>query len=220
LPDTASANFRIVFLIGLTGGIGAGKSTVSAALAERGSVVIDADAITRELQQPGTAVFDAMVKRFGSVIVALDGSLDRAAVASIVFTDADALADLNALVHPAVGTEIADRLAAVATTDHVVVLDVPLLVESGRDDMAVLVVVDVDPELAVQRLVDHRGFSETDARNRISRQARREDRLARADFVVDNAGDRAALDAEIERLWAWIERKRASERGHTEGETG
>ena len=220
MPDTASANFRIVFLIGLTGGIGAGKSTVSAALAERGSVVIDADAITRELQQPGTAVFDAMVKRFGSVIVALDGSLDRAAVASIVFTDADALADLNALVHPAVGTEIADRLAAVATTDHVVVLDVPLLVESGRDDMAVLVVVDVDPELAVQRLVDHRGFSETDARNRISRQARREDRLARADFVVDNAGDRAALDAEIERLWAWIERKRAAERGHTEGETG
>ncbi len=196
-----------MFLIGLTGGIGAGKSTVSAALAERGSVIIDADAITRALQEPGLQVFDAMVSRFGSGIVAPNGTLDRAAVAALVFTDPAALADLNAMVHPAVGSEIAARLTEFATTDRVVVLDVPLLVESGRDDMALLVVVDIDPELAVHRLVTHRGFSEVDARNRISRLANREDRLARADFVVNNSGDRAALDVEIARLWTWIEAK-------------
>ena len=140
-------------LIGLTGGIGSGKSTVSALLAERGAVVIDADAITRELQQPGTEVFEAMRERFGAGIVAADGTLDRQAVADIVFTDAEPSRTSGAIVHPAVGVEIAARLEAAAGTDQVVVLDVPLLVESGRDDMAALVVVDVDPEVAVERLV-------------------------------------------------------------------
>ena len=112
-------------------------------------MIIDADAITRELQRPGTAVFAAMVERFGAGIVAADGTLDRPAVADLVFNDADALKDLSAIVHPAVGVEIARRLEAEADTDHLVVLDVPLLVESGRDDLAALVVVDVDPEVAV-----------------------------------------------------------------------
>ncbi len=193
-----------VLLVGLTGGIGAGKSTVSAALAERGAVVVDADLITRELQEPGTPVFEAMVERFGPTVVAPDGRLDRQAVADIVFHDADALADLNALVHPAVGAEIARRLGDEGATDHVVVLDVPLLVESGRDDLAALVVVDADPEVAVERLVAQRGFPEADARARIARQASRQDRLARADFVIHNDGSRQDLDPQIERCWAWI----------------
>jgi dephospho-CoA kinase len=190
-----------VVLIGLTGGIGSGKSTVSALLAERGALVIDADAITRELQQPGTEVFTAMCERFGPGIVAADGSLDRQAVADIVFNDADALKDLGAIVHPAVGAEIAARLEAAAGTDQVVVLDIPLLVESGRDDLAALVVVDVDPEIAVERLVQHRGMREDDARARMANQASREDRLARADVVLDNSGTLEDLAAQVDAAW-------------------
>jgi dephospho-CoA kinase len=193
-----------VHLVGLTGGIGSGKSTVSAALAERGAVVIDADAITRELQRPGEPVFVAMVERFGDGIVAPGGELDRQAVADIVFSDADALADLNAIVHPAVGAEIARRLELEAGTDHLVILDVPLLVESGRDDMVALIVVDTDPEIAVARLVEQRGFREEDARARISRQASREERLAKADHVIDNNGSRDDLLAAIDSCWAWL----------------
>jgi dephospho-CoA kinase len=145
-----------------------------------------------------------MVERFGPGIVADDGSLDRPAVADIVFNDPEALADLNGIVHPAVGAEIARRLSDEAETDHVVVLDVPLLVESGRDDLVGLVVVDTDPEVAVQRLVEQRGFREADARARISRQASREDRLARAGFVIPNDGDRTALEARVAECWDWI----------------
>ncbi len=190
-----------MLLIGLTGGIGSGKSTVSALLAERGAVIVDADAITRELQRPGTPVFEAMVERFGPGIVAPDGTLDRQAVADIVFADADALADLGSIVHPAVGAEIARRLEQEQATDHVVILDVPLLVESGRDDLAALVVVDVDPDLAVARLVEHRGMREDDARARMARQATREERRAKADLVIDNSGTRADLERAVAEAW-------------------
>jgi dephospho-CoA kinase len=193
-----------MILIGLTGGMGSGKSSVSARLAAKGAVVIDADAITRELQEPGQPVLEQMVARFGPGIVSADGRLDRQAVADIVFTDAAALADLNAIVHPAVGAEIARRLEEQAGTDHVVVLDVPLLVESGRSDLAALVVVDVDPEVAVDRLVRFRGVREDDARARMARQATREQRLASADLVVDNSGTEADLDREVDRAWTWI----------------
>lgn len=202
-----------MLLIGLTGGIGSGKSTVSAALAARGAVVIDADAIVRQLQEPGTRVFDEMVERFGAGIVAEDGSLDRAAVADLVFTDPEALADLGKIVHPRVGEEIARRLVELAETDQVVILDVPLLVESGRDDMAGTIVVDLDPDVAVRRLVEHRGFAEEDARNRIARQVSREDRLAKADFVVDNHGDLEELGPQIDAAWAWIESQRPDRDG-------
>jgi dephospho-CoA kinase len=194
----------VVVLIGLTGGIGSGKSTVSALLAERGAVVIDADAITRDVQQPGTEVFRAMVERFGSGIVAADGSLDRQAVADIVFHDPVALADLGAIVHPAVGVEIARRLEAEQGSDRVVVLDVPLLVESGRDDMAALLVVDVDPETAVARLVAQRGMREDDARARMANQASREDRLTKADLVIDNSGSLEDLAAAVDAAWTRI----------------
>ena len=194
-----------MLLVGLTGGIGSGKSTVSALLAERGAVVVDADAITRELQQPGTPVFAAMVERFGPGIVAADGTLDRQAVADVVFTDPEALAALNAIVHPAVGAEIVARMEHLGTTDDIVVLDVPLLVESSKAyPLAGLVVVDVDPEVAVRRLVEHRGMAEADVRARMTRQASREDRLARADRVVDNSGTLDDLRAQVNDLWAWI----------------
>lgn len=199
-----------MLLIGLTGGIGSGKSSVSARLAERGAAVIDADAIVREVQGPGTPVLAAMVERFGPGILAADGTLDRQAVADVVFTDDAALADLNAIVHPAVGAEIARRLEAEAATDHVVILDVPLLVESGRSDLAAMIVVDVDPAVAVARLVEHRGFRADDAWARIARQVSREDRLAKADLVVDNSGSLADLDAEVDRAWAWIESLRGA----------
>lgn len=193
-----------MLLIGLTGGIGAGKSTVSARLADLGAEVIDADAIVRELQQPGTEVFAEMVERFGPGVVGPNGELDRAAIAAVVFTDETALADLGAIVHPRVHEEIERRIADNADTDKVVVLDVPLLVESGRDDLAGTIVVDLDPEVAVERLVAHRGFTADDARNRIAKQIERSERLAKADFVIDNHGDGEQLQTEILAAWDWI----------------
>lgn len=192
-------------LIGLTGGIGAGKSTVSAGLAAKGAAVIDADAIVRELQQPGTVVFTEMVERFGPGVVTADGELDRAAIAEVVFTDETALADLGAIVHPRVHEEIQRRLDEYGPTDRVVILDVPLLVESGWEGMLGTIVVDLDPEVAVQRLIEHRGFTEDDARNRIAQQATREHRLSKADFVIDNHGQPHELVPEIDRAWEWIQ---------------
>ena len=191
--------------IGLTGGIGSGKSTVAELLVARGAVLVDADAIVREVQQPGTPVFLAMVERFGPGIVAADGTLDRPAVAAIVFADPDQLAALNGIVHPAVTDEMTARRERLAATDATVILDIPLLVESKYGGLAGIIVVDVDPELAVERLVQHRGFSEEDARARIGRQASRDERLAVADFVIDNSGDLASLGAQVDACWSWIE---------------
>jgi dephospho-CoA kinase len=194
-----------VKLIGLTGGIGSGKSTVSALLATRGADVVDADAIVRELQAPGEPVFEAIVERFGPEVVNADGELDRAAIAALVFSDDAALADLNRLTHPAVGAEIAARVAAAEGTDRVVVLDVPLLVESGAYMVDGLLVVDCPVEVAIERLVEQRGMGEADARARIARQASREERLAKADFVIDNSGPAEDVPAQVEAAWRWIE---------------
>jgi dephospho-CoA kinase len=194
-----------VLLIGLTGGIGSGKSTVSGALAERGAVVVDADAIVKELQSPGTVVFDEMVERFGSDIVGPDGGLDRARVAEIVFNDADALKDLSGIVHPRVQAEIFRRIEEQTDTDNVVVLDIPLLVESGYPGLLGTIVVDLDPEVAITRLIEFREFTEDDARARIAKQATREQRLEKADFVVDNSGTPDDLPSQIDAVWEWIE---------------
>jgi dephospho-CoA kinase len=194
-----------MLLIGLTGGIGSGKSTVSARLAEHGAVIVDADAIVHELQRPGEPVLAAMVERFGPEILEADGTLRRQAVADIVFNDADALRDLGAIVHPAVHAEIERRIAEQVGGDRVVILDVPLLVESGRDDMVGTIVVDVDPEVAIARLVEHRSFAEADARARVARQASREQRVAKADFLIDNSGTVAELEAQADAAWAWIQ---------------
>jgi dephospho-CoA kinase len=194
-----------VLVVGLTGGIGSGKSTVSAMLAEKGALVIDADAITREQQQPGHEVFDAMVERFGPGIVAGDGTLDRPAVAAIVFADEQARKDLEAIVHPAVGAEMLNRMQAVADTDQVVVYDVPLLVESARKGYGAVVVVDVDPEVAVERLVELRHMDDGDARARIANQASREERRAVADRIIDNSGTIEDLRRQVDEMWLWIQ---------------
>ncbi|MBP6729117.1 MAG: dephospho-CoA kinase [Microthrixaceae bacterium] len=201
-----------MLLVGLTGGIGSGKTSVSSRLAERGAVVVDADAIVRELQAPGQAVLAAMVERFGEAILLPDGSLDRQAVADLVFNDDAARADLGAIVHPAVRDEIARRVLDQADTDNVVILDIPLLAESGWDGIAGTIVVDLDPEIAVQRLVEFRGFAEADARARIATQASREERLAKASVVVDNSLDLEHLEAEVDKVWAWIESQRTTQR--------
>ena len=198
-----------MLVVGLTGGIGAGKSTVSRLLAERGAVILDADLIARQVVEPHAPAYQGVVDRFGSDVLLDDGHLDRARVAEIVFNDPAALTDLNAIVHPAVGAVIAERLAEEASTDHVVILDVPLLVESGRSNTAGTIVVDCPPEEALRRAVA-RGLTEDDVRRRMANQVTRDERLAKADFVVDNSGPESALPAEIDKAWEWIQSLRAS----------
>ena len=194
-----------MILVGLTGGIGAGKSTVSSLLADRGAEVVDADRITREVQQPGTPVFEAIVDRFGSDVVAADGTLDRQALADVVFGDDEARRALQEIVWPAVGARMAERVAELAETDAVVIYDVPLLVEAGRRGMAGVIVVDAPVDVCVQRVVKDRGMSEADARARIASQVSREERLAAADFVVDNSGSLEDLEHQVDNAWKWIQ---------------
>lgn len=192
-----------MILLGLTGGIGSGKSTVSNLLAALGAVIIDGDAITRELQQKGSPLLDVLRKRFGDDIFDEDGNLNRPALAAIVFNDKDALADLNKIVHPAVGKEMERRLAEQRSTANVVVLDIPLLAENPRKGLSGVVVVDIDTELAVARLVQFRNMKEDDARARIKNQASREKRLAIADQVIDNSGSEDDLAARVAEVWTW-----------------
>lgn len=194
-----------MIVVGLTGGIGSGKSTVSAGLAALGAVIIDADATARQLQEPGEPVFVAIVDRFGPGIVAADGSLDRLALAALVFPNPELLQELNALTHPAIGSAIRERMRAHLGTDAVVVLDVPLLIENARYPVAGVAVVDLPVEIAVDRLVRARGMDEGDARARIARQATRDERIAKADYVIDNSGTPADLDAKIPDLWEWMQ---------------
>lgn len=194
----------MVILVGLTGGIGSGKSTVSAMLAARGAVIIDADDITRQVQRPGSPVVEALAARFGDGVLDAERGLIRARLAEIVFADPTALDDLNKIVHPAVGAEIDRRVAELAVTDNVVVLDIPLLTENPRRGLQGKIVVDVPPDVQVERLVRYRGFTPDDARARISRQATREDRLKGADFVIDNAGTTDDLARRVHELWGWL----------------
>ena len=208
--------------IGLTGGIGAGKSTVAALLVERGAILLDADAIAREVVEPGRPAFDAVRARFGEGVVGPEGRLDRAALAAVVFSDEASRRALNAIVHPEVATEMARRLAAEAGTDHVVVLDIPLLVEGGRDryPVAGVLVVDAPVDLAVERLVSSRDMSRADAEARVAAQASREARLAIADFVIVNMGTLAELSEMVSRAWSWIEGLRAAADGSRSGPDG
>ena len=193
-----------MILVGLTGGIGSGKSTVSSMLAARGATIVDADAITREVQQPGSPVVEAIAEKFGDDVLDGQRALIRPKLAEIVFSDADALRALNKIVHPAVAAEINRRVNHLASTDGVVVLDIPLLTENPRWAIQGRIVVDVPVELQVDRLVQYRGFTRADAIARIDRQASREDRLREADFVVDNSGTVSALEPQIDALWTWL----------------
>jgi dephospho-CoA kinase len=193
-----------MIVVALTGGIGSGKSTVSQRLAARGAVIVDADAIVRDLQRAGSPLLARLAERFGAQIVGADGELDRPGLAAIAFRDDKALADLNDLVHPAVRAEIASRIAAEAGTDHVVVVDTPLLEVKPESGFAAVIVVDAPVDVAVARLVARRGMDEADARARIAKQIGREERLAKADRVIDNSGDLNVLDEQVEELWEWL----------------
>ena len=193
--------------IGLTGGIGTGKSTVAELLAARGAAVVDADVVAREVVAPGGPAYDAVVGRFGDEVLAEDGTIDRAALAARVFSDPAALADLNALTHPAIGARMAAQLEAIEHAagggPTVAVAVVPLLRQAhvAALALAAVAVVDCPTEVAVRRLVEARGMDEADARARVAAQPTREERLALADFVVENGSTRAHVEAEVERLW-------------------
>ena len=191
-----------MILLGLTGGIGSGKSSVAQLLLSRGAIVIDSDAIARELQAAGSPLLEQLVDRFGDVLNH-DGSLDRAKLASIVFPSPENVKALNAIMHPAIGKEMSDRLEAQRTTNNIVVLDIPLLVENPRKGLSGVVVVDVDTEVAIQRVVEHRGMNADDVRARIARQSTREQRREIADQVIDNAGTLDDLERQVDSVWNW-----------------
>lgn len=200
---------RRVPLLALTGGIASGKSTIATALADHGAVVVDADAIVREVQSPGSTVLEAIAGEFGADVVRADGSLDRPALGARVFGRPDRLAALNALVHPAVRTESQRRFDAAfaANPDAVVVYDVPLLAEARAGDAWDLVVVAHAPvEERVRRLVSIRGLSEADARARIGSQASDEERLALADVVIDTSTTLEATRRQVDELWEGVAR--------------
>jgi len=188
-------------LVGLTGGIGAGKSTVARLLADRGALILDADVAAREVVAPGTEGLAAVVKAFGDAVLASDGALDRAALASVVFADQDRRAVLNGIVHPRVRAWMAERVMT-APEGSVVVQDIPLLVESGLASLfELVVVVDAADAVRIARLVSDRGMTEAEASARIAAQAPREQRLEAADVVISNDGTPEQLTDQVAALW-------------------
>jgi dephospho-CoA kinase len=199
-----------MLLVGLTGGVGSGKSTVADRLARLGAVLVDADAIARSVVEPGTEGFAALHEAFGDEILGLDGSLSRHALAALVFRDPEARAQLEAIVHPMVRRQ-ADLMTALAPDDAVVVHDVPLLVETGRaSDYDIVVVVDSSDADRIARLRVSRGWDEATTRSRMAAQADRETRLAAADEIIANDGDLDDLMLKVDALW-----ERLSERART-----
>ena len=191
-----------MLLVGLTGGIGSGKSTVARMLEERGAVVFDADLLAREAVEPGTPGHTAVIERFGADVLAPGGELDREALASIVFADPSARRDLEQIVHPEVRRLFADGSEAYRDTDRIVVFSAPLLVESGMHTaFEILVVISATVATQIERLMRQRGMSEAAIRARIDAQAPLEDKAAVADFLVDNGGTLAELESQVERLW-------------------
>jgi dephospho-CoA kinase len=191
-----------VLLVGLTGGIGSGKSTVARLLEKRGAVVFDADLLAREAVEPGTPGHAAVIERFGADVLAPGGELDREALASIVFADPAARRDLEQIVHPEVRRLFAEGSEAYRGTDRVVVFSAPLLVETGMHTaFEVLVVVSATVATQIERLMRQRGMSEPSIRARIDAQAPLEDKAAAADFLVDNEGSLDELESQVEQLW-------------------
>ena len=191
-----------MLLVGLTGGIGSGKSTVARLLEKRGAVVFDADLLAREAVEPGTPGHAAVIERFGADVLAPGGELDREALASIVFADPAARRDLEQIVHPEVRRLFAEGSEAYRDTDRVVVFSAPLLVETGMHTaFEVLVVVSATVATQIERLMHQRGMSEPSIRARIDAQAPLEDKAAAADFLVDNEGSLDELESQVDRLW-------------------
>ena len=195
-------------LLALTGGIAAGKSTISRMLQEHGALIVDADAIVREVQAPGSPVLDEIAEAFGRAMILPDGSLDRAALGSRVFGDPEALGRLNAIVHPAVYTRSLERMQdALATAPGTVVIyDVPLLVEARLEDpWELIVLADAPAAVRERRLVTDRGMTEADAAARVASQVSDERRRAIADVVIDTTGTMADTQRQVDELWARVE---------------
>jgi dephospho-CoA kinase len=201
-----------VLLVGLTGGIGAGKSTVADLLAARGAVIVDADEAARAVVEPGQAALAKLVDRFGAGILDTDGRLDRAALAKLAFVDDESRRDLEAITHPAINEEFTRQVAG-APSDAIVVLDVPLLVESEqarKRPYQTVIVVEAPRHLRLARL-EARGVDRADAEARMAAQAGDEERRKIATYVVDNSGDRAALERRIDEVWADLQRRHREE---------
>jgi dephospho-CoA kinase len=202
--------------VGLTGGIGSGKSAVADLLVERGAVLIDADQVARDVVAPGGPAYQPLIDRFGTGIVAADGTIDRKALAAVAFADEETRLELNAITHPAIGIAMIQARDALADTDEIVVLAIPLLTALHRETVKLhkVVVVDAPTDIALERLLSQRGFDRTDAEARIRSQISREERVKEADYVLDNSGDRAALEIEVAKLWDWLQAAAAEQRTH------
>jgi dephospho-CoA kinase len=201
-----------LLLVGLTGGIGAGKSTVAELLAARGAVIVDADQVARAVVEPGQPALKKLVERFGESILDPDGRLERGALAKLVFGDDEARRDLEAITHPAINDEFSRRVVE-APSDAVVVLDVPLLAESEqarKRPYQTVIVVEAPRDVRLERL-EARGVDRADAEARMAAQAGDEERRKIATNVVDNAGDRADLDRQIDQVWADLQRRHREE---------
>ncbi len=192
------------FVVGLTGGIGSGKSAAASCFLQHGAVVIDADEISRELTAPGSAVIGELVEKFGDRIIQPNGSLDRAVLAAIVFNDKTSLSELNAIMHPMIRSEALSRISKVSP-DRIVIYDMPLLVETNSVEMCdVVVVIDLDAERQVERLMANRGMSVEQAQERIRNQSTREERNLAATWVIDNNGTPQELDQACTFVWEEI----------------
>ncbi len=202
--------------VGLTGGIGSGKSAVADLLVERGAVLVDADQVARDVVAPGGPAYQPLIDRFGPGIVAPDGTIDRKALAAVAFADEESRLALNAITHPAIGIAMLQARDALKDTDRIVVLAIPLLTAVHRETVGLhkVVVVDCPTDVALERLIAQRGFDRADAEARIRAQISREERVKEADYVLDNCGDRAALAAEVDRLWDWLVDAAAERRAH------
>jgi dephospho-CoA kinase len=192
--------------VGLTGGIGSGKSAVADLLVARGAALIDADQVARDVVAPGGPAYQPLVDRFGSGIVAADGTIDRPALAAVAFADEESRLALNAITHPAIGIAMIEARNSFEGTDRIVVLAIPLLTAAHRETVRLdeVVVVDCPTDVALERLLSQRGFDRADAEARIRSQISREERCKEADYVLDNSGDRAALEREVAKLWDWL----------------
>ena len=202
--------------VGLTGGIGSGKSAVADLLVERGALLIDADQVARDVVAPGGPAYQPLIDRFGPGIVAADGTIDRPALAKIAFADDESRLALNGITHPAIGIAMIEARDALADTDDIVVLAIPLLTAVHRETVKLhkVVVVDTPTDIALERLLSQRGFDRADAEARIKAQVSREERVQEADYVLDNSGDREALRAEVATLWDWLRAAAADRAAH------
>ena len=202
--------------VGITGGIGSGKTAVAELLVGHGAVLVDADQVARDVVAPDGPAYQPLIDRFGRGIVAADGTIDRPALAALAFADEESRLALNALTHPAIGAAMIEARDAHEGTDDIVVLAIPLLTVAHRETVKLhkVVVVDTPTDVALERLLSQRGFDRADAEARIRSQISREVRRQEADYVIDNSGDLAALEAEVGKLWEWLLAAREARRTH------